>query len=113
MNVPQVAFKLREQICCFLGNLRMAKPVGRFVLEALYAITARQSVMLVIPAMYFSMVFLDQPIRLRPTVLSHHALRAANPREADCSAFPTSGTTLSPTASEKSSSAATAAPSLY
>ena len=33
-------------MCSFLGNLRVCKPARRFVLEALYGIVARQSVML-------------------------------------------------------------------
>jgi len=33
-------------MCSFLRNLRVCKPARRFVLEALYGIVARQSVML-------------------------------------------------------------------
>lgn len=46
MNVSQIAYRLREQMCSFLGNLRLSKVVRRFVLEALYGILTRQSVML-------------------------------------------------------------------
>lgn len=46
MSLSKVAFKLREQMCSFLGNLRLSKPARRFVLEALYGIVSRQSVML-------------------------------------------------------------------
>jgi hypothetical protein len=46
MNVSKVALRLREQMCSFLGNLRLPKVARRFVLEALYGIVARHSVML-------------------------------------------------------------------
>ncbi len=46
MNLAKVAGKLREQMCSFLGNLRLCKTARRFVLEAMYGIMARHSVML-------------------------------------------------------------------
>lgn len=46
MSMAQLALRLREQMVGFLGNLRLAKPARRFVLEALYGIQTRGSLRL-------------------------------------------------------------------
>ena len=49
MNIQQITFRLREQMCAFLGNLFRFVPqktARRFVVETLYGITARKSLRL-------------------------------------------------------------------
>ena len=60
MNSSRVAFRLREQIDCFSGELSkgLPKTAQRFVREMIYGIQAKQSVMLTEVARA-----LEEPIR--------------------------------------------------